>query len=186
MTFPINVTVPGTNNDPADDQPLMQTNFGNINSYLQVDHTNPAAPGAGQHEQVTFNSNNVPSGTVSPPVLFTNDVNSLPQLFFYSGTTAQGSTQYVQAAQGSTFLLGGIILKWGLIGLTPNNTTISFPVAFPNNCFSVVLTINDATQKQAFLNVSQGTLTKTGFTVKTINASGSATTIGFYYMAIGN
>jgi len=66
MTFPIDVNIPNANNYPGDDQPGMQTNFSNINSYLQVDHTNPASAGAGEHEQVTFNNKNVPGVQTEP------------------------------------------------------------------------------------------------------------------------
>src|SRR5438309_2088604 len=113
MTFSFSTTVPGTNNDPADDQPIMQTNNVSTSGLISVDHVGFNTPGGGHHEQVTFNDNNVPSVPTSPPVLFTNSVSGLPQLFFYSGTSTQGSGQYISNTNGSTFLLGGIILKWG-------------------------------------------------------------------------
>lgn len=66
MTFPINVNIPNANDFPGDDQPLMQTNFSNINGYLQVDHTNPANMNAGQHKQVTVNAFSTQVQPISP------------------------------------------------------------------------------------------------------------------------
>lgn len=181
MTYPINVNIPAANNDPADDQPLMQTNFANINSYLQVDHTNPATTGAGEHKQVTFNSNNVPAIPTSPPVLFTNnDAFSTPQLFFYSGNAAKSSNQYVASTNGSTYLLGGIIVKWGSGNANQSGTVNSFTSAFPNNCYSVLVTPTDTAYTGTFAVTAVST---TGFTAK--RQSGSGVT-GFYYLAIGN
>lgn len=85
MTFPIDVNIPSTNNDPADDQPLIMQNFANINGYLQVDHTNPAALGAGQHEQVTFNNKNIPGIQTDPTsTLYTDSgsASSVSQLLY--------------------------------------------------------------------------------------------------------
>ena len=85
MTFPISTFVPAANNDPADDQPLIQQNFANINGYLQVDHTNPAAIGAGQHEQVTFNNKNIPGVQTDPTsTLYTDSgsASSISQLLY--------------------------------------------------------------------------------------------------------
>ena len=60
MSYPINITIPATNDDPADDQPLMQGNFQNINSLFMVDHVEGGTPGNGQHEQVTYFQKNGP------------------------------------------------------------------------------------------------------------------------------
>ena len=137
----------------------MQQNFASINTYLQVDHTNPSANvsgGAGQHKQVTFNGSNVPSVPTSPPILFTNiydgQGNALPgslaQLFYYVGGTSTTTNNYVSVpSSGSTMLFGGIILKWGIGNLSsfPNGgTTISYAKPFPNACFFAQATIADA------------------------------------------
>lgn len=184
MSFNYVSGVPAASNNPSTDQPNMLINTNSIPALIAVDHVSFGVANGGTHKQVTFVSNNVPSVPTSPPVLFTNTVAGLPQLFFYSGDAAHSSTQYVQAAAGSTFLLGGIIVKWGSIGLTADGTTITFPVAFPNSCYNVQLTISDSTQKQAFLNVSAKTTA--GFTVRTIGSTGAATSIAFNYLAIGN
>lgn len=177
MSIAYNTGIPASANNPSVDQPNMLTNTNNIATYVAVDHVPFNTSGSGQHEQVTFNSNNVPGGTVSPPVLFTNAAPTLPQLFFYSGTAAQGANQYVAAASGSTFLLGGIILKWG------NSATIgsvSFPVAFPNNCYAVVITGTSTLYTGGFV---VSAVSASAFTVARTSGSGAT---GYYYIAIGN
>jgi len=90
MTFPIDTTIPAANNDPADDQPLMLQNFININSYVQVDHTNPANIGAGQHKYVTFNNKNTPGSPVDPTsslYTFSGTASTVSQLAFKNQNT---------------------------------------------------------------------------------------------------
>lgn len=188
MTFPIDTTIPAANNAPADDQPKIQNNFANINSYLQVDHTNPAAVNAGFHKQITFPANNVPLAfPVTPPILFTNNQDgagnvlpgSVSELFFYSGIQANSKNQYVATANGSTLVLGGIVLKWGAINPANNGTTYNFPVAFPTNCFCVQVTINIAS---TVIPIGINGFTNTGFTFR----SNVGTGVPILYFAIGN
>lgn len=65
-SYPIDTTIPFADNYPGDDQPGMQTNFSNINSYVQVDHTDPAGVVAGLHKQVTFNNKNAQGAQTDP------------------------------------------------------------------------------------------------------------------------
>ena len=173
--------VPAADNDPSVDQPNMVTNTNSIPGLIAIDHVSFNASNGGTHLQITFSSNNVPTVPTSPPVLFTNlDSNMTSQLFFYSGNAAHSSTQYVQASNGSTMLLGGIIMKWGFSGQVASGTTISFTSPFPNNCFNVQLTVFDSTAKQTYINISA--ITTSGFTMM---AAGSVP-VAFYYSAIGN
>lgn len=176
MSYPINPNIPDASHDPADDQGPMQNNFSNINSYLQVDHTDPAATNAGQHEQVTFATNNVPSlptptfGGNNIGVLFTNTVagGTVDQLFYYAGSSGQSSSQYTAASNGSTFLFGGMILKWGKSAVT--NASQKFSdlgiTPFPNAAFAMVVTSRDAALNSPLrvtdLSVSTFTVTRNG------------------------
>lgn len=62
MSFPfvIDTTIPGANNDPEDDQPLMLSNYQNIAGFLAVDHvpagTNTSTLKAGFHAKVTYST----------------------------------------------------------------------------------------------------------------------------------
>ncbi len=183
-TFPINTSIPAAGNDPADDQPEMQSNFANISGYLQVDHTNPNATGAGQHDQVTFNSNNVPSvptalvGGNYQGITFTNTVGAgnVDHLFHYAGTATSSSNQYVANANGSTYMLGGMIIKWGTNAIT--NASQNFPVAFPNGAYSMVVASRDASLGSPLK------VTSLSASAYTVTRSGVGNT-AYYYIAIG-
>jgi hypothetical protein len=185
MTIAYNLGIPNSPDNPSTDQPNMKTNNDNIATYVAIDHVAFNTSGSGQHAQVTFNANNVPSVPTAPPILFTNTVAALPQLFFYSGDAAHSSTQYVANANGSTFLLGGIILKWGHVTAT-DNTTIGFPVQFPNNCFNVQITVDAITVLPTLVTVS-GTPNATAFTPRVKDTNGAtASPVSIFYLAIGN
>jgi hypothetical protein len=190
MTYPIDVSIPAANHTLAQDQAPIQTNFSNINQYVQVDHINPAASGAGEHKQVTFNSNNVPgSFPVTPPILFTNNQDgaanplpgSLSQLFFYTGAALASQDQFVSLVTGSVLLLGGIILKWGP-GVANSGAGVvnTFATAFPNNCFAVIATSTNSALSSA---LAVGSFTTSGFTCFRTGGSGA---VGMNYIALGN
>lgn len=191
MTIPYSSTTPNPPNDPADDVGIMQTNAGSISTIIAVDHVGFNVSGGGQHKKVTFNSNNPPASPVSPPVLFTNIVDgagnalpgSLAELFFYSGSAAQGQNQYnVTATNGSVMLPMGIILKWGSETFVGSQSpTVNFTNAFPNACFGVQLTLlnTNATVPTAW---RLSTVTASGWTGN-VQVNGSTT---MYWLAIGN
>lgn len=189
MTIAYNTGIPAGPHNPSADQPLMLTNTNNIATYVAVDHVAFNTAGSGQHKQVTFNAANPPaSDPITPPVLFTNtqdgQANALPgnlaQLFFYTGVAATVEEQYVSLATGSALLMGGIIMKWGT-GTFKESPGVgnNFSFAFPNNCFSVVVSPMNTTY-QFSISV---TFTKTGFTAVRTNGSG---TQDLTYIAIGN
>lgn len=182
MTIPYTTNIPFANNDPSVDQPNMKINTNSIDQILNVDHVSFNTAGGGRHEQVTFDSNNVPAIPTSPPVLFTNTVAGLPQLFFYSGPdAAHTSAQYVAALNGSTFLLGGIIMKWGKVIGAANNTAVVFVSAFPNACFSVQVTGGAPAGTQPTVNVNTGSVSVGGFVIKMQDPPSDV-----FYIAIGN
>lgn len=189
MTWPYNPAIPNPPNDPADDVPGMQINASSIASLIDIDHVGFNVAGGGQHEQVTFNSNNVPSVfPVSPPIEFTNAITGGNNgLFFYSGSAVQSANQYVATGNGSTMLLGGIILKWGQASAN-GIQTITFPVAFPNNCFTVLVTATGGggpTVDNGYVYINSSTATN--FIAEGVRRiTLAATGVTFNYIAIGN
>jgi len=186
MSFPFDTTVPAAGHDPSVDRPVMQTNNLSTSNLIAVDHVTFGSANSGKHNRVTFNSNNVPAGfPVTPPVLFTDTVAGLAQLKFYSGDAAHSSNQYVASGNGSTFLLGGIILKWGVGNWVGNNATVtvSFAVAFPNGTFGVVVTPIGGTSPITEFNISTPAGSSSSFTVNRANTSISGQ--GLSYIAIG-
>ena len=191
-SIPYNLGIPNAPNNPSTDQPNMLTNNNNIATFVAVDHVgfNVSASGltSGQHAQVTFNGNNVPTlptpvyAGKSEGILFTDNVGTVNQLFYYAGTAAQSEDQYVSASTGSTFLLGGIILKWGQVINAANNTTVNFTPAFPNNCWSVTVSGGLTSGTQPTINVNPSSVT-TGLFVLKITGT---TPVNVFYIAIGN
>jgi hypothetical protein len=180
MSIAYNINIPLSSNNPSVDQPNMETNNNAIATYVAVDHVAFNTSGSGQHNQVTFNSNNIPVVPTSPPVLFTNTVGSLPQLFFYSGASTSSSSQYLLGAnQGSTFMLGGIIAKWGIANTNNTPVTTTFAQAFPNACFFVQLTNLNPSYTGTF---SVNSISATNFTAQRLAGSGIT---GAYFLAFG-
>lgn len=178
MTYTYNTGIPAANNDPSVDQPDMLINTQSINDLIGVNHITFNASNGGQHKAIVFNqdASYVPVPPVSPPQLFTDIISGLPQLKYYSGNAAQSSTQYVSAANGSTFLLGGIILKWGTTGAIASGAVVPFTSSFPNNCYCVVAN-STATNTTIFVTTLLTSSFRAFF-------SGVNTTIN--YIAIGN
>jgi hypothetical protein len=198
-SIPYNLGIPNAPDNPSTDQPNMKLNNDNIATYVAVDHVGfNAGSGAtsGHHLQVTFDSNNVPSVPTSPPVLFTNTVSGLPQLFFYSGSSAKGSTQYYIASAGggagqvesSTFLLGGLVLKTGSVTISGGPSPVNFVVAFPNSCLSVIaqpINSTGPTSANDYVYVS-GSPTASSFNATaTRRITTASNTVNFFYIAIG-
>lgn len=199
--FTFNAGIPAGQDNPSDDQPPMQNN--NISSLgiIAVDHVGYNTSGGGQHTKITFNqdASYVPIPTVNPPQLFTNIqdgfTNPLPgglaQLFYYSGDTAHSSNQYLSALTGSTYLFGGIILKWGLVNGALDNNIIGFPNPFPNNCFAIQLTNFQGSSNPnlaAILSVTPNTPAglAPGFVPRIRLSSGTTISCNLCYVAIGN
>lgn len=172
-------TEPAPNSTPSFSQPLMLVNCQSIEGLIAVDHVGFNSNNGGQHKAIEFNQDTsyVPIPPVSPPQLFTNTVSGLPQLFYYSGDAAHSANQYVANANGSTFLLGGMIMKWGVIGpVGAGGTTITFPVAFPNACYVVTATALSASTP----SVSVSSIGTTSFVAKASSSTNAC------YIAIGN
>jgi len=191
MTISYNNGIPAANNNPSVDQPNLRTNTDAVDTILQRDHISFNTAFGGTHKQVTFASNNVPSVPTSPPVLFTNNVTlsgTLPQLFYYSGDATHGSSQYtVNNIVGSTFLFGGMILKWGTTNVAAGSTSnVFFPVPFPNNCYAVSASVS--TTSQAPSNTENYTIQPFNFSIGgfQILKSNSTKILSISYVAIGN
>ena len=197
QNYSYNQAVPAANNKPSDDQPDMLINAQSIASIIAQDHVGFNTDGSGFHNQVTFYANNVPVVPTSFPTLFTNNVAGIPQLFYYSGNATQSSSQYIQAANGSTFLFGGIILKWGLVTVT-GQQTVNFGAAgggnpglnvgaFPNSCFTVIAQPKSSSGPTAVNDyVTIGTLTASNFVATATRRDALlSNTVTFMCIAIG-
>jgi hypothetical protein len=94
-----------------------------------------------------------------------------------------------KATDGSQSFAGGLVIKWGY--RPPDGATgtanITFPVAFPNNCFNVSVSgVSDGTTNADIFAISDGSLAPAGFTVFGATDQGQPAAMRFYWMAIGN
>lgn len=197
QNYSYNTSVPAANNKPSNDQPDMLVNAQSIASLISEDHVGFNTDGSGWHNQVTFYANNTPVVPTSPPVLFTNNVAGIPQLFYYSGNATQSSSQYTAAANGSTFLFGGIILKWGQVTVT-GQQTVNFGAAgggnpglnvgaFPNSCFTVIAQPKNSTGPTVVNDyVTIGNITASNFVATATRRDATiSNTVTFMCIAIG-
>lgn len=193
MVFTPNV--PSAGQTLGGTQDAIKDNFNTINTTISVDHVAMNAANQGMHAQVQLPNINVPARPVAQATLFTDTSRvvtapgtNLKQLFFYpaAAADAQSTNQYISTYSslpgatyaGSTYLFGGIILKWGRLQITDPSgiNTFSFSSSFPNSCF----TVNTTNSTFNSIPVVPTAFTAGGFTV-----SGPLLQT-FNYIAIGN
>ncbi len=186
MTFPINVNVPNAPNNPADDQPIMKQNYGNIAGFLAVDHVAPGVVNDGIHKQVRMTNQSIAGAVFAPGsgVLFAGLGNgqSWPYWKNAAGTFPLMGSTLAPTANGSAVLPGGIRLQWGNGTALANQASsiIVFPTAFSSTAFSVTANISNLSSS-GNRSLYIFTVSATQFDVR----STSSTNQTFYWMAIG-
>ena len=116
------------------------------------------------------------------------DTSGDPQLYAInpSSVISQLTGSFSAAASGTTTVQGGIIVKWGTSNGNGAGIVNAFGAAFPNNCWSVVLTGQTSADNRNICRVTAKTVNN--FTFKTYR--GDTGTAGgaesAYYIAIGN
>lgn len=170
-------------------------NFATIRTAIQANHENINNAGAGKHRFCQFMSVSAGATSATELALY-NKLTGSGQRFFMrqssSGTEIQLSgPDPVSTASGLTFLPGALLQIWDDPDIDDNgvairdNSPFLFPNGgFPNNCFVVVLQGQKAGNTVRSLWVKDGTLTNTGFSIRTDATVGEFTKI--YYIAIGN
>lgn len=177
--------IPAGNLTPAQNRPSMTINTNSADSIWDEDHYGFNDNNGGLHQQVTFPLIHVPPTAPFTPTVFTkNDPYTIPQLFYYTGTEAQSSLQYIlgssSGAQGSVMLLGGIILKWGQKSFSGTSGNVSFSgeglQSFPHNLFNVMIT---SSQSVKYFGTTITDANGFGFQASLPNGF-------FFWIAIGN
>lgn len=184
-------TKPAANDKPSNDQSPMQMNFASIKTLIDVDHVDFDNALYGEHNQVTFAANKIPAIPTTPPVLFTNNVAGLAQLFYYTGDTPNGSPQYTTTAltpttsSGSTMALGGIIIKWGkFTDISGSTVPLTYSMAaspisaFPNATLVVIPTVSNT---NLTAGIKDGSFTASGFTLLKSNSAPAT----IFFIALG-
>lgn len=90
-----------------------------------------------------------------------------------------GLASFSKSTHGHLTFDNGIIFQWGLKSTTSNKFALTYPKPFPSRTASIVITAsNDNTDGTSEFKVSD--VTQTGCNIRS-----SASTIGFYWFAIG-
>ncbi len=181
--------IPQSGDIPSQSQGEILTNFQQLNTVFDVDHVpfnDTTAANRGKHDQSTYIELAAdPTTAANEVAVYSKDDGGNARLFMRqesNGTVIQLSgANPTSAISGSTFLPGGIILKWGVLATPSDGDPVTFAGgAFPNNVFALTMaesrngTSNTATYFTA--------LATTGFTYKSSTNSNDAV----HYMAIGN
>ena len=192
MNVVYNIGLPARQDNPSADQPGMLINTVGVNTILGIDHIPFNTNLGGFHLKSTYP---VTYTLAAPPPTAAN------QVAVYSANTTPGSvlaytrdnigfgipltTAYnpVANTSGLSSLAGGIIMQWGQAALSSRSGTVNFPVPFPNNAFSVSLTMNltGASGPHGVWISSSTGLAKSGFSWNS-DTSGNL----LYWIAIGN
>ncbi len=180
-----NLNIPLATNSPSVDQPNMQVNTNAIDTLLAVDHVSFNATGSGQHEQITFNTNNIPGGvpTGSTSIVYTkNNLAGKPYPFFLNSQAASVAAalpflpDLVTSGANFGFKIGAMIFNFGSIvaGNAPQTITFAVPMT----------TFLAATSGVGNANPNDGATTFTNPTGTNIVVR-SANTNTIWYMVIG-
>lgn len=162
-------------------------NFSSLKTTIDQDHVDMNNTGPGKHKQSTYPESAVgPTTAANEGALYSKVAATITELF-WRGESAATEVQMTTgvptiASSGSTFLPGGIILKWGVFSLANGQASFAqtFVTPFINNVWSIVIT---AASSNANNFVSWDNQTLAGFTPHRINTAG----ISFFtYVAIGN
>lgn len=175
----------------------MLTNFQQLNTVFDVDHVpfnDGTAANRGKHDQSTYIQLNSGPATAAnelavynKSVTYTGPVN-VNELFLRLPSNGseiqmtQNRNTLTPSSNGSTFLPGGLLLKWGILNSPSDNDSISFAGgAFQSAVYSITLTpVRDATGERS-MYVKTGSVSVSGFQIRTSSSNFNAV----YYMAIG-
>lgn len=88
------------------------------------------------------------------------------------GTTITTAGSQSAAANGYRKLPSGVIVQWGTAVGSTNNDTVTFPLAFPSACGSVVITYGPTTTQYS-QNLDVKTKSASNFTWERYTGNGS-------------
>lgn len=181
--FTFNTSIPAANNAPASDQPNMLTNNQSTSSLINIDHIGFNLNGGGIHRQVRMNAQSAPGVGDGSGVMYGNTLSGNTWPYWQNGagsaTLMAGPSSI--AATGYTYLPGSVILQWGSIASTGKDTTVTFPLPFPSNIFSVTIARTQSSSSNT--NYGVNTVSTSGFDFA---ADSSSAGITLYWMAVGN
>ncbi len=194
MTY--NAGIPNANDLIANSQGEIKTNFFQLNDQFGKDHVpfnNAGSNGTGFHTKVTLELGSDPAANTTDVILYNKQVNytgpTTRNELFLRQSSNDGSaviqlTDLFQAintgSSGSTFLPGGLAIKWGQFTFSGTSSVQPFVSAFNSTAQVVVLTPFNvaAANSNWYIN----TWNASSLTISTV---ASVTSAQFTYIAIG-
>jgi len=183
-SYTYNQNIPAASNLLSDDQPNMATNTNSIFNLLggdsTVDMIGFGDSDGGWHRQLTYVVQGSAPGSSSGQARTYSKTSSGNSEIFLQRDNVATEIQLTRgtpsaAANGYTFLPGGLLLQWGN---TTAPTAITFPVSFTSAVYSVNVTVRSASP--AYCSV--GVPSITGVSVNIQSGAGNQV---IYWMAIG-
>lgn len=187
MTY--NPNIPQPSDIPSQSQGEILTNFQQLNTVFDVDHVafnDSNASNRGKHDKSTYIELGADPTTAADEIsLYSKDVGGNTRLFMRQesdgGVIQLSGANPTSGTSGSTFLAGGLIIKWGVRTSPTDGSTVVFAGgAFPNNVFA--LTLGERRNGTSVTATYFTSLTTSGFTIRTSTGSNDAV----HYIAIGN
>lgn len=100
----------------------------------------------------------------------------------------EGQIEISKGATGYIKMPNGFVLQWSRTSSFSNGDTVTFPVAFPTTCASVVVSdqnvVNDAANAH-YIGVDNETATSFEVSIVKLNETIPAAALGFSYIAVG-
>ena len=129
----------------------------------------------------TANVTTINANLVNATTFNSNNINSNVSITTNTGLTLGTSSI---GANGYSFLPNGLVLQWGHANANSTQRTVTFPVGYGTNCYSVTAVGNTTgTDNSAAVNIiAVYGINSTAFLLKTGNASN----VPCSWMAIGN
>lgn len=185
-------TVPQASQTISETQSIISANFTDIKTQNDVNHVTFDITDAGKHKflQMPVQGSAPTTGASELGVYTKNDAAGVLRLFLReisNGAERQISGPVLSSASGYAPLIGGLLLQWGVNTGTWTGATITFPVAFTANPYSITANAVFAnTSTREFVQITT-IASSTAWTPRLVqdgggDVSGART---LYWMAIG-
>ena len=184
--FAYNGNIPQATDQISQSQSQLLSNFGSIQSIIDVNHGDFATNVAGQHLYTQMPVQAMkPAVNVGEVGLYNfNTLGSNQMMLRKSDGTDVPITASNQAIPGYTYLPTGFLVQWALVTIPggSNPQTVTFPVAYTTAVYNVQLTMYASsgapgTDPNTFSYVLQGSLTTTTFQVVTYKRDSHQTVV---------